>query len=199
MATLSENVSSGAEILNQEKQSDAHIRSPFQLTKTKENPLKIMSLPANVSTGNETTTIFDMPPTPSTASSEASEPTISKSLISPSPFSLSVKKVGSIGLSSSSTLSSSPLSYSLSTSGGKESLSPENKILEMQKEISSLIKDIEAKDAKLSSSMKSIKQFWSPELKKERAARKEETEKYILLKEKYQISNTQIEVCCCII
>lgn len=193
MATLSENVSSGAEILNQEKQSDAHIRSPFQLTKTKENPLKIMSLPANVSTGNETTTIFDMPPTPSTASSEASKPTISKSLISPSPFSLSVKKVGSIGLSSSSTLSSSPLSYSLSTSGGKESLSPENKILEMQKEISSLIKDIEAKDAKLSSSMKSIKQFWSPELKKERAARKEETEKYILLKEKYQISNTQIE------
>ncbi|XP_057313472.1 ELKS/Rab6-interacting/CAST family member 1-like [Hydractinia symbiolongicarpus] len=193
MATLSENVSSGAKILNHEKQSDAHMRSPFQLTKTKENPLKIMSLPANVPAGNETTTFFDMPPTPSTASSEASEPTVSKSLISPSPFSLSVKKVGSIGLSSSSALSSSPLSYSLSTSGGKESLSPENKILEMQKEISSLKKDIEAKDAKLSSSMKSIKQFWSPELKKERAARKEETEKYILLKEKYQISNTQIE------
>ncbi|KAK3722298.1 hypothetical protein QZH41_017751, partial [Actinostola sp. cb2023] len=46
---------------------------------------------------------------------------------------------------------------------------------------------MEAKEAKLSSSMRSIKMFWSPELKKERAARKSEAEKYTQLKEQFNI------------
>ncbi|KAF3859160.1 hypothetical protein F7725_021559 [Dissostichus mawsoni] len=45
----------------------------------------------------------------------------------------------------------------------------------------------EAKESKLSSSMNSIKTFWSPELKKERALRKDEVTKMAVWKEQYRV------------
>ncbi|XP_071961337.1 ELKS/Rab6-interacting/CAST family member 1-like isoform X6 [Antedon mediterranea] len=54
---------------------------------------------------------------------------------------------------------------------------------EMQRENGILKQDLETKEAKLSSSMNSIKTFWSPELKKERALRKDESNKLVTLKE----------------
>ncbi|XP_033115269.1 ELKS/Rab6-interacting/CAST family member 1-like [Anneissia japonica] len=59
---------------------------------------------------------------------------------------------------------------------------------EMQRENAILKQDLETKEAKLSSSMNSIKTFWSPELKKERALRKDESSKLITLKEQCRSS-----------
>ena len=61
------------------------------------------------------------------------------------------------------------------------------KIIEMQKEIISLKCELELTTQKLQSSIQSIKTFWSPELKKERLSRKEESSKYQSLLEKYKI------------
>uniref|UniRef100_A0A672JRX0 ELKS/Rab6-interacting/CAST family member 1-like n=1 Tax=Salarias fasciatus TaxID=181472 RepID=A0A672JRX0_SALFA len=47
--------------------------------------------------------------------------------------------------------------------------------------------ELEAKESKLSSSMNSIKTFWSPELKKERALRKDEATKMTVWKEQYRV------------
>lgn len=58
---------------------------------------------------------------------------------------------------------------------------------ELQQENARLRKEIEAKETKLNSSMRSIKMFWSPELKKERAARKAEEEKYARVKEQFNV------------
>ena len=80
---------------------------------------------------------------------------------------------------------------SLVTTLSRDDLSPEEKVVELEKEIIELRKEIENKDSKLSSSVKSIKQFWSPELKKERAARKEEAENLTRVTEKYE---TELEV-----
>ncbi|XP_032235245.2 ELKS/Rab6-interacting/CAST family member 1 isoform X2 [Nematostella vectensis] len=60
-------------------------------------------------------------------------------------------------------------------------------LIELQRENARLQKDIEAKETKLNSSMRSIKMFWSPELKKERAARKAEAEKFARLKEQFNV------------
>ncbi|XP_022081373.1 ELKS/Rab6-interacting/CAST family member 1-like isoform X5 [Acanthaster planci] len=54
---------------------------------------------------------------------------------------------------------------------------------EYQLENASLRQELEAKEAKLASSMNSIKTFWSPELKKERALRKEEAARMQALRE----------------
>lgn len=54
---------------------------------------------------------------------------------------------------------------------------------ELQRENAMFRQELDARDAKLSSSMNSIKTFWSPELKKERALRKEEAGKIQALKE----------------
>merc|ERR1712096_319399 len=79
--------------------------------------------------------------------------------------------------------------------------SESHRITELQKEILKLKKDMEmrniemeSKEAKLSSSVKSIKQFWSPELKKERAQRKEESEKCKSLEQQLQEANNRCEV-----
>lgn len=68
-------------------------------------------------------------------------------------------------------------------SGGEKAMT----MAELQQENARLRKEIEAKEAKLNSSMRSIKMFWSPELKKERAARKAEEEKLAKLKEESQV------------
>merc|ERR1712202_72834 len=79
--------------------------------------------------------------------------------------------------------------------------SESHRITELQKEILKLKKDMEmrniemeSKEAKLSSSVKSIKQFWSPELKKERALWKEESEKCKSLEQQLQEANNRCEV-----
>ncbi|KAK2547328.1 ELKS/Rab6-interacting/CAST family member 1 [Acropora cervicornis] len=58
---------------------------------------------------------------------------------------------------------------------------------ELQQENARLRKELEAKETKLNSSMRSIKMFWSPELKKERAARKAEEEKHARLREQFSV------------
>ena len=65
---------------------------------------------------------------------------------------------------------------------------------ELQQENARLRKDVEAKEAKLNSSMRSIKMFWSPELKKERAARKAEEEKYARLREQFSVVSEESQV-----
>lgn len=53
---------------------------------------------------------------------------------------------------------------------------------------------LEAKESKLSSSMNSIKTFWSPELKKERALRKDEATKMAVWKEQYRVVQEETQV-----
>lgn len=54
----------------------------------------------------------------------------------------------------------------------------QNQNTDLQRELANLKKELELTNQKLGSSMHSIKTFWSPELKKERALRKEESAKY---------------------
>lgn len=53
---------------------------------------------------------------------------------------------------------------------------------------------LEAKESKLSSSMNSIKTFWSPELKKERVLRKDEASKMSMWKEQYRVVQDETQV-----
>lgn len=64
---------------------------------------------------------------------------------------------------------------------------------ELQQENARLRKEVEAKETKLNSSMRSIKMFWSPELKKERAARKAEEEKYVRLREQFNVVSEEAQ------
>lgn len=57
-----------------------------------------------------------------------------------------------------------------------------------------LRRDAEVKESKLSSSMNSIKTFWSPELKKERALRKDEASKITVWKEQYRVIQDEAQV-----
>lgn len=65
--------------------------------------------------------------------------------------------------------------------------------MDMQKECYYLRCELDTCQQKLAASMQSIKQFWSPELKKERHARKEETAKYSLLLEQYKLLQAQYQ------
>lgn len=57
-----------------------------------------------------------------------------------------------------------------------------------------LRREAEVKESKLSSSMNSIKTFWSPELKKERALRKDEVSKITVWKEQYRVIQDEAQV-----
>lgn len=57
-----------------------------------------------------------------------------------------------------------------------------------------LRREVEVKESKLSSSMNSIKTFWSPELKKERALRKDEASKIAVWKEQYRVIQDEAQV-----
>ncbi|CAL4123802.1 unnamed protein product, partial [Meganyctiphanes norvegica] len=59
---------------------------------------------------------------------------------------------------------------------------------DLQKELGNLKKELELTNQKLGSSMHSIKTFWSPELKKERALRKEESAKYSLINDQLKLT-----------
>lgn len=81
------------------------------------------------------------------------------------------------------------------------SLSRDSLILELQSQITDLNKDcakmqqeLDSTKDKLSSTMNSIKTFWSPELKKERSLRKEESAKYSLLNEQYRATQAELKV-----
>ncbi|KAJ4924955.1 hypothetical protein JOQ06_003903 [Pogonophryne albipinna] len=63
----------------------------------------------------------------------------------------------------------------------------QSQLREVLRENELLRRELEAKESKLSSSMNSIKTFWSPELKKERALRKDEVTKMAVWKEQYRV------------
>ncbi|XP_053270667.1 ELKS/Rab6-interacting/CAST family member 1 [Pleuronectes platessa] len=63
----------------------------------------------------------------------------------------------------------------------------QTQLREVLRENELLRRELEAKESKLSSSMNSIKTFWSPELKKERAVRKDEATKMSVWKEQYRV------------
>ncbi|EZA58262.1 ERC protein [Ooceraea biroi] len=65
---------------------------------------------------------------------------------------------------------------------------------DLQRELGNLKKELELTNQKLGSSMHSIKTFWSPELKKERALRKEESTKYSLINEHLKLLNSENQV-----
>ena len=67
------------------------------------------------------------------------------------------------------------------------------RLMDVQKECYYLRCELDTCQQKLSSSMQSIKQFWSPELKRERQMRKEETAKYALLVEQYKLLQNQYQ------
>ncbi|XP_043092188.1 ELKS/Rab6-interacting/CAST family member 1 isoform X6 [Puntigrus tetrazona] len=70
----------------------------------------------------------------------------------------------------------------------------DNTIMDLQAQLKEVLrenellrKEVDVKESKLSSSMNSIKTFWSPELKKERALRKDEASKIAVWKEQYRV------------
>lgn len=90
--------------------------------------------------------------------------------------------------SSESSIGASPSPTAKSAPVGEKTMA------ELQQENARLRKEIDAKETKLNSSMRSIKMFWSPELKKERAARKSEEEKYVRLREQYSVVSEESQV-----
>lgn len=65
---------------------------------------------------------------------------------------------------------------------------------DLQRELGTLKRELELTNQKLGSSMHSIKTFWSPELKKERALRKEESAKYSLINDQLKLLNNENQV-----
>uniref|UniRef100_A0A7N6ANV0 ELKS/RAB6-interacting/CAST family member 1a n=1 Tax=Anabas testudineus TaxID=64144 RepID=A0A7N6ANV0_ANATE len=77
----------------------------------------------------------------------------------------------------------------------------DNTILDLQAQLKEVLREnemlrreVEVKESKLSSSMNSIKTFWSPELKKERALRKDEVSKIAVWKEQYRVIQDEAQV-----
>uniref|UniRef100_A0A8C7CCK2 ELKS/RAB6-interacting/CAST family member 1a n=2 Tax=Oncorhynchus TaxID=8016 RepID=A0A8C7CCK2_ONCKI len=77
----------------------------------------------------------------------------------------------------------------------------DNTILDLQAQLKEVLREnellcreVEVKESKLSSSMNSIKTFWSPELKKERALRKDEVSKITVWKEQYRVVQDETQV-----
>lgn len=64
----------------------------------------------------------------------------------------------------------------------------------LQREYEVLRREYESAMQKLNSTMNSIKTFWSPELKKERAMRKDEATKFTLLQEQMKMGNQENQV-----
>ncbi|XP_046889929.1 ELKS/Rab6-interacting/CAST family member 1-like isoform X2 [Hypomesus transpacificus] len=76
----------------------------------------------------------------------------------------------------------------------------DNTILDLQAQLKEVLhenellrREVEVKESKLSSSMNSIKTFWSPELKKERALRKDEVSKITVWKEQYRVMQDEAQ------
>ncbi|CAL9695261.1 unnamed protein product [Knipowitschia caucasica] len=82
---------------------------------------------------------------------------------------------------------SSTVPHSLRQARDNTILDLQTQLKEVLRENDLLRREVEVKESKLSSSMNSIKTFWSPELKKERALRKDEASKISVWKEQYRI------------
>lgn len=67
----------------------------------------------------------------------------------------------------------------------------QTRLNELQSQYGSVKRELDATTQKLGSSMHSIKTFWSPELKKERALRKEEAAKYALINDQLKILRSE--------
>lgn len=184
----------------QDTQLESALRSPFQLNKTK-GPVKLVPLHAAIQKSSSSSRHAPVtPPTGSASSSTSSIDTVSsgdvvspKSALGESPFSFSLHKTSLSGLSTSTFSSGS----SILTNNFNPDDPKQNELLKeiqrLKRDIEAKNRDIESKEAKLSSSVKSIKQFWSPELKKERAIRKEEEEKVKVVEEKCQTCQHQLK------
>ncbi|XP_073693803.1 ELKS/Rab6-interacting/CAST family member 1 [Garra rufa] len=77
----------------------------------------------------------------------------------------------------------------------------DNTIMDLQAQLKEVLrenellrKEVDVKESKLSSSMNSIKTFWSPELKKERALRKDEASKISVWKEQYRVVQDENQI-----
>ena len=73
-------------------------------------------------------------------------------------------------------------------------LTLKTQLLELHKVNAQLRAELDGTSQKLQSSMSSIKTFWSPELKKERALRKEEIAKFVLVQEQLRLSTLENQV-----
>ncbi|CAM9366594.1 unnamed protein product [Lampetra fluviatilis] len=67
----------------------------------------------------------------------------------------------------------------------------QGQLKELLCENEALRRELDAKDNKLGSSMNSIKTFWSPELKRERALRKEEAARIAMLREQLRVAQDE--------
>ncbi|RWS17896.1 ERC protein 2-like protein [Dinothrombium tinctorium] len=95
-----------------------------------------------------------------------------------------------------------PLSHTVGMGDPRHNYSRDSFIMELQARLNELQnqyghvkRELDATTQKLGSSMHSIKTFWSPELKKERALRKEEAAKYALLNDQLKILRSENQVC----
>lgn len=70
------------------------------------------------------------------------------------------------------------------------------RLAEIQGNYASVKRELETATQKLGSTMHSIKTFWSPELKKERALRKEEATKYALINDQMKLMRVEVQVSC---
>ena len=68
------------------------------------------------------------------------------------------------------------------------------RLQEAQNNYVAVKRELESATQKLGSSMHSIKSFWSPELKKERALRKEEATKYALINDQMKLMRVEVQV-----
>lgn len=75
--------------------------------------------------------------------------------------------------------------------GGSFVAELQTRLNELQSQYGSVKRELDATTQKLGSSMHSIKTFWSPELKKERALRKEEAAKYALINDQLKILRSE--------
>lgn len=93
------------------------------------------------------------------------------------------------------------LSHSVPVGDPRHSYSRDSLVMELQARLSEIQtqyahvkRELDATTQKLGSSMHSIKTFWSPELKKERALRKEEAAKFALLSDQLKILRSENQV-----
>ncbi|XP_078076200.1 ELKS/Rab6-interacting/CAST family member 1 isoform X2 [Mustelus asterias] len=82
---------------------------------------------------------------------------------------------------------SSTVPHSLRQARDNTIMDLQSQLKEVLRENDLLRKEVDVKESKLSSSMNSIKTFWSPELKKERALRKDEVAKMTIWKEQFRV------------
>lgn len=68
------------------------------------------------------------------------------------------------------------------------------RLMELQNSYANVKRELDVATQKLGSSMHSIKTFWSPELKKERALRKEEATKYALINDQMKLMRVEVQV-----